>query len=394
MKNILDRDTIGAFCRHTHVEVAGAARGPLAGLTCGIKDLYDIAGHKTGFGSPDWLATHDAAAATAPVVQRLLDAGAHIVGKTHTDEMAYSLNGENPHYGTPLNVNAPGRIPGGSSSGSAAAVAAGLVDFALGSDTGGSVRAPASYCGIYGLRPTHGRIPLEGACALAASFDAAGWFARDAEMLERVGRVLLNDDKPASTPGALLFAQDAFALVDDAVAKTFESAMERVIAVLGKPCNVGVSGAGLPQWFQVFRKLQGAEAWAQHGDWIARVKPQFGPGVRERFEWASTLTANAVVPLKEQREIIGRRMADLLQENAVLVLPTVHAIAPLRNTPAAELDDFRGRAMSLLCIAGLARLPQISLPLAKFDGCPLGLSLVAARGNDTMLLELARRVST
>ena len=393
MQNILERDTIGAFCRHTHVEVAGAASGPLAGLTCGIKDLYDIVGHRTGFGSPDWLATHGPAAGTAPTVQCLLDAGAQILGKTHTDELAYSLNGENPHYGTPVNVNAPGRIPGGSSSGSAAAVAAGMVDFALGSDTGGSVRAPASFCGIFGVRPTHGRLALEGACALAPSFDVAGWFARDAVLLERVGRILLADDKAAPPPGALLFAQDGFALLGDAVAKAFEPAVERVIAVLGKPRNVTVAKEGLPQWFQVFRKLQGAEAWAQHAVWIARAKPRLGPGVRERFEWAATITAGEVAPLQERREEIARRMADLLKDNAVLVLPTVHAIAPLRNTPTAELDEFRGRAMSLLCIAGLARLPQISLPLAKFNGCPQGLSLVAARGNDTMLLDIVRRVT-
>ena len=393
MQNILERDTIGAFCRHTHVEVAGAASGPLAGLTCGIKDLYDIAGHQTGFGSPDWLATHGPAAGTAPTVQCLLDAGAQILGKTHTDELAYSLNGENPHYGTPVNVNAPGRIPGGSSSGSAAAVAAGLVDFALGSDTGGSVRAPAAFCGSFGVRPTHGRLSLDGACALAPSFDVAGWFARDAALLERVGRVLLADDKAAPPPGALLFAQDGFALLGDAVAKAFEPVVERVIAVLGKPRNVTVAKEGLPQWFQVFRKLQGAEAWAQHAVWIARAKPRLGPGVRERFEWAATITAGEVAPLQERREEIARRMADLLKDNAVLVLPTVHAIAPLRNTPTAELDEFRGRAMSLLCIAGLARLPQISLPLAKFNGCPQGLSLVAARGNDTMLLDIARRVT-
>jgi amidase len=393
MANILDRDTVGAFCRHTHAEVAGAAKGPLAGLTCGIKDLYDIAGHKTGFGSPAWLATHDAATATAPPVQSLLDAGAQIVGKTHTDEMAFSLNGENPHYGTPVNVNAPGRIPGGSSSGSATAVAARLVDFALGSDTGGSVRAPASFCGIYGLRPTHGRISLTGACALAWSFDTAGWFARDATLLERVGRVLLNDDRPAFAPGRLLLAQDAFALLDGAASQALQPALARVVATLGEPQKVTVSSEGLPQWFQVFRKLQGAEAWAQHRDWITRVKPQFGPGVRERFEWASTITANDVAPLKDERENIARRMAELLKDNALLVLPTVHTIAPERNTPTAELDEFRGRAMSLLCIAGLARLPQISLPLATLDGCPLGLSLVAARGNDTLLLQTARRVS-
>jgi amidase len=188
MNEILSRDKLGAFCRHTHAEMKGAPGGPLAGLTFGVKDIYDIAGHKSGFGNPDWLRTHDAAARTAPVVQQLLDTGADMVGKTHTDEITWSLNGENAHYGTPVNVNAPGRIPGGSSSGSAAAVAGGLCDFALGSDTGGSVRAPASFCGIYGIRPTHGRVSLEGACPLAPSFDTCGWFARSAEVLERVGR--------------------------------------------------------------------------------------------------------------------------------------------------------------------------------------------------------------
>ncbi|OGU29022.1 MAG: amidase, partial [Gemmatimonadetes bacterium RIFCSPLOWO2_12_FULL_68_9] len=338
MKGILDRDTVGAFCRHTHAELAGAASGPLAGLTFGVKDIYDIVGRKTGFGSPDWLATHDAATATAPAVQRLLDAGARMVGKTHTDELTYSLNGENAHYGTPVNVNAPGRIPGGSSSGSAAAVAAALVDFALGSDTGGSVRAPASFCGIHGMRPTHGRILLAGVCPLAASFDAAGWFARDVALIERVGRVLLGDDLPAPQPSHWLLAQDAFALASDAATKTLQPALGRLTALLGKPQPVTVADAGLPQWFQVFRTLQGAEVWAQHGEWVTRVKPDLGPGVRERVQWASTVTANDVAPARSQREDIARRMDELLADGAVLVLPTLPGIAPLRNTPPAELD--------------------------------------------------------
>ena len=167
----------------------------------------------------------------------LLDAGARIVGKTHTDEMTYSLNGENAHYGTPVNVNAPGRIPGGSSSGSAAAVAAGLVDFALGSDTGGSVRAPASFCGIYGLRPTHGRISLEGACALAASFDTVGWFARDPALLERVGRVLLRDDAPASPPGACCWRRTRSHSSSAAVADALQPAVAARYRAAGHAAN-------------------------------------------------------------------------------------------------------------------------------------------------------------
>lgn len=385
-------DVLGAFCRHTHVAVVGSGNGPLAGLTFGVKDIYDIAGHKTGFGSPDWLTTHPPATRTAPVVASLLAAGADMLGKTQTDELTYSLNGENAHYGTPVNVNAPGRIPGGSSSGSAAAVAGGLVDFALGSDTGGSVRAPASFCGIYGMRPTHGRISLVGACALAKSFDTAGWFARDAVLLERVGQVLLDADMPPA-PGAILLAQDALALLDANTTAALQPVLARIMAALGAPRPVTVSAEGLPQWFQAFRVLQGAEIHAQLGDWVARTQPKLGPGVRERMQWVATISTADVARAQVVRGTARRSMDVLLADNAVLVLPTVSDIAPLLNTPAAELDDFRARAMSLLCIAGLAGLPQISLPLAMRQGCPLGVSLVAARGNDTLLLALAKRIA-
>lgn len=385
-------DALGAFCRHTHVAVAGAGAGPLAGLTFGAKDIYDIAGHKTGFGNPDWLNSHSPATYTAPVVATLLAAGADLLGKTQTDELTYSLNGENAHYGTPVNVRAPGRIPGGSSSGSAAAVAGGLVDFALGSDTGGSVRAPASFCGIYGIRPTHGRVSLAGACALAPSFDTAGWFARDAVLLERVGRVLLGPEQ-ASRPGAALLAQDALGLLDAAAVAALQPALARMREVLGALQPVTVSREGLPQWFQAFRILQGAEIHAQLGDWVARVQPKLGPGVRERMQWVATISVEDVARAQAVRDVARQRMRVLLAEHAVLVLPTVPDIAPLCNTAAAALDDFRARAMSLLCIAGLAGLPQVSLPLATLHGCPLGVSLVAAPGADALLLALARRIS-
>ena len=385
-------DALGAFCRHTHVAVKGSGSGPLAGLTFGVKDIYDIAGHKTGFGSPDWLATHDAATRTAAVVETLLAAGADMAGKTQTDELIYSLNGENAHYGTPVNANAPGRIPGGSSSGSAAATAGKLVDFALGSDTGGSVRAPASFCGVYGIRPTHGRVSLEGACALAKSFDTAGWFARDAVLLERIGRVLLGETA-AVKPGAALLAEDGFALLGSDAVEAFQPALEKIKTVIGPLQPVTVSAEGLPQWFQAFRVLQGAEIHQQLGAWVAQVQPKLGPGVRERMQWTATLTAADIAEAQAVRDAARRRMDELLRDNAVLVLPTVPDIAPLLNTPAAALDDFRARAMSLLCIAGHAGLPQVTLPLATLNGCPIGISLIAASGNDALLLALARRIA-
>ena len=387
---ILANDRIGAFC--DNVEMKGATRGPLVGLTFGLKDIYDVAGHRTGFGSPEWLHTHEPAAHSALVVQRLLDAGAHLVGKTHTDELTWSLTGENAHYGAPVNVNALGRITGGSSSGSAAAVAAGMVDFAIGSDTGGSVRLPASFCGILGMRPTHGRIPLDGACPLAPSFDTCGWFARDAGIFERVGRTLLRDDMPAPHPARLLIAQDAFEIVGETVAQTLQSALDKVAAFVGASEAVTVADEPLTRWMDYFRFLQGAEAWACHGEWITREKPALGPGVKERFAWAATVRPENVTNASTRREEITLRMTQLLEGKTVLALPSAPGIALLRNSPPKMLDDLRARAIPILCIAGLARLPQVSLPLAQLDGFPLALSLVAARGNDTMLLDMAGKL--
>ncbi|HYC45148.1 MAG TPA: amidase [Burkholderiales bacterium] len=390
--DILERDQLGAFCRHTHVTLRHTREGALSGLTFGAKDIYDIAGHRTGFGSPDWLRTHPPASRTAPVVQQLLDAGADMVGKTHTDELTFSLNGENAHYGTPINVNASGRIPGGSSSGSAAAVAGGLVDFALGSDTGGSVRAPASFCGIYGMRPTHGRIALEGACPLASSLDTAGWFARDPQVMQRVGAVLLGEEPDDTLPARLLLAEDAFDIAGAAATAALQPALERVAALVGKPEGVTVSSEGLGQWLDVFRLIQGSEIWAQHGAWVRETQPNLGPGIRQRMQWASTIEPQDAAPARAKREHIAARMDALLGTDSVLVLPTVPDIAPLRNADPHATEDFRARALTLLCLAGLAGLPQINLPLGKLNGCPIGLSLIGPRMGDMTLLAIARKL--
>ena len=389
--SILERDHLGAFCTHTHVERAGAESGPLHGLTFGLKDIFDVAGHRTGFGSPDWLATHGHALSTATVATQLLEAGAHLSGKTHTEEMAFSLTGENAHYGTPINPAAPNRVPGGSSSGSAAAVAGGLVDFAIGSDTGGSVRAPASFCGIYGIRPTHGRISLQGACPLAPIFDTVGWFARDASLLARVGGVLLGGT--AAAPGRLLLATDAFALALPGAADSLAPALARVAALLGAIEPVTVSEEGLTAWFDVFRVLQYDDIWTTHSAWVTRVRPTFGPQVGPRFDAVAQVQPHEVAVMRERRTAIVARLDDLLAENAVLLLPTVPDIAPRLKLPPAETVAFRERALALLCIAGLGGLPQVNLPFGTLQGCPIGLSMIAARGNDEMLLDIAARLS-
>lgn len=392
--SILDRDSLQAFCRHTHVECAPTGRGPLDGLTFGLKDIYDVAGERTGFGSPDWLRTHAPAAANASVLDVLLAAGARMVGKTHTEEMAFSLTGENAHYGTPQNPAAPGHVPGGSSSGSAAAVAGGLVDFAIGSDTGGSVRAPASFCGIYGMRPTHGRIALDGVCPLAPSFDTCGWFARDAELLARVGGVLLQSSVPRSTPPVRVrIATDAFAQATPEAASALEPAVRLVEAVLGRAEPVVLAHEGLPAWFDVFRVLQYADIWAAHREWIEREKPQFGAQVASRFAAVSQVNAADVERMRVRREEISERLDTLLAGDTVLLMPSAPDVAPLLALPPAETVVVRERALALLCVSGLGGLPQLSMPLASIDGLPIGLSLVAARGNDELLLAAARAIA-
>ncbi|KAF8058363.1 AMI1 [Scenedesmus sp. PABB004] len=410
-----DADATGSFISRFRLE--GAGSGPLAGVTVAVKDLFDVAGHATGFGNPVWLQTHAApAAATAPPVAALLAAGGVVVGKTHMDELAYSLNGENAHYGTPTNVAAPGRIPGGSSSGSAAAVAAGQADVGLGSDTGGSVRVPASYCGLYGIRPSHGRISLAHARPLAPSFDTVGWFTRDAELLRRVGRVLLappSGDGCAAAPlgdGPLpvrwLVAKDAFSLAQPATGEAIYGALSgassgAVKGVLGEPTEVEVAGAALAgeglellgSWMEVFRVTQAHEIWRTHGAWVSGHAPRFGPGVADRFRMASGISDAEFAAADAKRARIAAHVRALLGDDGLLALPTAPGPAVPLDTPAAQLDDWRRSLISLTAIAGLSGLPQVSLPFARVEGLPVGLSLIGPPGGDELLLQAAVRLA-
>jgi amidase len=326
-------------------------------------------------------------------VQLLLDAGADMIGKTLTDELTYSLNGQNAHYGTPVNSAAPGRIPGGSSSGSASAVAGGLVDLALGTDCGGSVRLPASYCGILGIRPSHGRVSLDGVAPFTWSFDVAGWFAKDADVFARAGDVLLGEEGQAAPPRRLLFAEDAFGLVDREVSDALVPAVELAVSAIGDRQDIIVSPGSLFGWFETFRVIQAWEIWSNHREWIEETKPEFGPGIRDRVQWASRVTDDQAEAARARKAEIVERIRGLFGEGDVLCLPTSPRVAPLIDTPQDELEDrVRSQAMCLLCIAGLAGLPQVSLPLASLGGLPLGFSLVGPWGYDRQLLALAQRI--
>lgn len=390
--NTLDltiHDPLGAFCSHSEVRIQGAAQGLLAGTRFGVKDLYHLKGFKTGFGHPAWLDSHPAAELTSAAVLSLLSAGASVVGKTHCDELCFSLNGVNKYYGTPLNVNAPGCIPGGSSSGSAAAVAGGLVDFALGSDTGGSIRVPASYCGILGIRPSHGAVSLDGALPFAPSFDTAGWFANKPTLMRDIGRVLLPGSSSAQQAGQLLVATDAFSHVDQSTSMALQAVVDQMGQAFTGSRNLSFSPDGLDPWMHAFRVLQGSEIWQTHRDWLIGLGPEFGDGIRERFKWVSTITPEEIAAAKEVRLRIRDYFDNLFVDNAVLVIPTTPGPAPLLDTSTPDLEKWRNRSLGLLCIAGHAGLPQLSLPVAQVQGRPVGLSLIAARGNDHLLLELA-----
>jgi len=382
-----------AFVPYPVSPVEHASSGPLSGLTFAVKDLFDVAGYPTGGGNPLLLALSGVKTTTAPTAQRLLDAGARFVGKTHTDELAFSMTGKNAHFGTPVNGGAPDRIPGGSSSGSAAAVSNRLCDFALGSDTGGSVRAPASHCGLFGIRPTHGRISLAGALDLAPSFDTCGFFAREVSTFARVADVLIgNDEGTLPARVRLLKPLDVWALVAAEVAAALDPALKRIEAVLGgaADCNAALDSFAAMYWS--FRYVQGREAWQSDGAFIERFAPPLGPGVAERFAWAKTVTDEQVATSLAFREKYRKHLAALLGTDGVLVLPTMPDVAPLLSASEAQLEDYRNRAIEMLSISGLAGFPQVSLPLASKQGAPLGISLLGPAGFDRRLIALVQRM--
>jgi amidase len=385
-------DPLHAFMPYPEAPVASAADGPLAGQRLAVKDLFDVAGYPTSMGSPMLLAASGIRAATAPIVTALLQAGARFVGKTVTEEFAFSIIGKNAHFGTPVNAAAPDRVAGGSSSGSAAAVAGGLADIALGSDTGGSMRAPGSFCGLFAIRPTQGRLSLEGVAPMAPSLDTPGWFTRDAILFETVGEVLLGEDTaPLGDEPELLVADDLFAIADPQAASALRAAVERAAMRLGDLRGQDFDVSDIDELVTAFRTLQGREVWTAYGAFIERIRPPFGPGIGERFAFARAVSDADVEEATRKRDVFQARLNRILGSDRVLVFPTVPDVAPLVASGQAELDDFRGRCQKLVVPASLAGLPQVTIPVAEKDGAPLGLSLLGPAGSDRALVALARR---
>jgi len=386
-------DDINAFVPGPRVHIEGRPDGPLSGLTFAAKDLFDVAGQPTGGGNPDWARSNPVPTRHAWAVQRLLDAGATLIGKTITDEVSLGIVGENAFYGTPINNRAPDRVPGGSSSGSAAAVAAGLCDTALGTDTGGSVRVPASFCGLYGIRPTYGRLPVTGMMPQAPSSDTTGWFARDGATFAKVSSVMLGEAIPTILPRRLIIAVDAFAFADPEVGEALRPMVERLRSFIGDVREEVMAPAGLTQWARAQRTLQPSEAWLTFKDWIDRDNPRFA------FNVARNIILGSMIPESERgwarlvrREARGR-MRYLLPTGTILCLPTTPFPAPRRGEPLSVASEQRDCLLCLCCHGGLTGVPQVSIPSTTVDGLPVGLSIVGSHGCDATLIGVGRALA-
>jgi amidase len=366
---------------------------PLAQLRVAVKDLFHMAGYPTTAGNPDWLKTHEIPSDTSPVVTVLQNNGASIVGKTITDELAYSLNGQNIHYGTPINPRNPALLPGGSSSGSAVAVAEGSADIGLGTDTGGSIRVPASYNGLFGLRPSHGVVSTEQMVGLAPSFDTVGWMTRDLVTLSKVADVLLTALE--QTPIGQIVRLGYSSEINSACAQ--QSSINKILETTktnGSLTWVELSSVlnfnNLEKVAGAFRTLQGAEIWATHGQWIEKQQPTFAADIAARFAWCRDITPEQQQQAVIVQQLFKQQMDNVLTQVDFIVLPTTPGSAPALNLNKADLASYRDTLLSMTCIAGMAGLPQLHLPLKEQINEPMGISIIGAKYQDHQLLAFAK----
>lgn len=371
----------GAVWRVAGAPLVAADDGPLNGETVAVKDLYDVAGFAVGAGVPAYPGSP--ATSNAPAVQALLDAGADIVGIATTDEFAYSIAGRNPHYGTPPNPAVVGGVPGGSSSGPASAVALGQASIGLGTDTAGSIRVPASYQGLWGLRTTHGSVSGLGVVPLAPSFDAPGWLTRDAATLRAAASVTLTEHAAAGD-----FVVD-FGLA----AQSEPDVLAAFTAFVGDRFEV-VDLGDPDDFFLTFRTVQQAEAWRSHGAWIEAHPGALGDDVAARFALAAEVTSDQEQNARADLARL-RLQLDALLGDRVLLVPSASSTAPSIMADAALTERTRQGTLRMTSIAGLTGRPALSAPLLSVPQAgallpaPVGLSLVGPRHSELALIDLA-----
>ncbi|CAM8915458.1 unnamed protein product [Rhodiola kirilowii] len=386
---------------------------PLTALTFAVSDIFDIEGHVTGFGNPDWERTHAAASRTSPLVSTLVEGGATCVGKTVLDELSFSITGENKHYGTPTNPAVPPRVPGGSSSGAAVAVAAKLVDFSLGIDTTGDVRIPASHCGVIGFRPSHGAVSHMGIIPVSKSLDTVGWFAKDPSVLHRVGHVLLR--LPFSmqrNPRQVIMADDCFqcsripeSKVAQVVIKSTEKLYGRQLlkhenlgaylsskvpslkAFHNEKENSDVKTSTLRLLANIMQFIQRNEFKQNHEHWLTMNKPAVDPTILKRVHQTADASEADIESFHSVRTELRSAMNYLLKDDGILVIPTVSELPPKVGANEASTDDYQIRMYALSSIASLSGCCQVSIPLGFHDKCPISVSFVARHFGDRFLLD-------
>ncbi len=355
--------------------------GPLRGESVAVKDLFAVEGHRTEAGVPAYLDGSARAGRDADAVARLRAAGATIRGLARTDQFAYSIAGDNDHHGTPVNAVVAGGLPGGSTSGSATAVALGAASVGLGTDTAGSIRVPASYQGLWALRTTHGAVPMAGVVPLAPDFDTVGVLTRRADLLGRAAQVLLAGAPRTSPTARLLVDLRLGSQVDSGIGDAFSAATD----VLGvEQVDLGEPG----DRFEAFRQHQAFQAWQVHGAWITAHPGAVIGAAGDRFQAASRISQAQDLAARLRLSELRSAMDELLGD-AVLLLPSASSPAPRLTAPAADVDRIRRQTLSLTCLAGLTGRPAVSAPLLAVPGGPLGLCLVGPRGSDLALIDLA-----
>ncbi len=388
------RNMVG-YCEHGPSGWILTQEGSLAGQRLAVKDLFAVEGYINVAGSPDWPSTHSAAQANAAVIDKLMAAGTEFTGFTHTDELAYSLEGNNEHFGKMENPKLPGHSCGGSSMGSASAVASQWADIGLGTDTGGSIRVPACYCGLFGFRPSHGEISVEGLIGLAPRFDTVGWFTRSPELLHTVAKVLL-PPQPVHLSTDLVYDPSLFELVEPSLQSEIERALRKVSRSFDSSTSVSLGFESVySELEEVFRVLQGRAIVNYHGAWLEQFTPRLSAAVQARIEMAYRITDQEVRDAEFVRESFKTTLLSALDGNKTLYLPTTPMTAPKLG---ADTSDIRPRLLKLTAIAGLSGSPQVHLPLMpqrqeQKVSKPYGFSLLQTPGSDLGLLSLAKSVT-
>lgn len=368
--------------------------GSLRGLLFVAKDLFAVAGHHTAAGSPERLTDPFLATVNADAINRLLANGATLIGIAHQDELAYSLMGQNARFPNPTNPRAPGSITGGSSSGSAAAVASNLVPFSLGSDTGGSVRVPASYCGVASVRPTHGRVSMQDVVPLAPSLDTVGWFANTPKLLADVGHILL--DGAAFSPNFTIIRvpSDVLALVNDDVAHatwTYAAHVAKTLDLSLDDTPLATTN-DLGAYAAAFVTVQGFEIWQSHGPWITSQNPTLGAGTAQRIAAASQVTREQHAAALTVRQACTNDVTAYLH-NALMLMPAAVSRAPSTLLDADAQLRLRTRLLQLTSPAGLTGVPCVTVDVTPDEAYPIGVSFVGPANSDEALLQLVSQLA-